>query len=927
MMGWMRRAWTSLRRASLSKDIHDELDFHLAMREQRNIDQGVPAEDARRAARIRFGNPVSWTERIREIDLFTLPSSVGQDLRFGARMLRKHLGFTLTAIAALAMGIGLNTAVFTLSNAVFGRGVDAHNADRMVNVSLIGKSNQYYSYFSYPDYEAYRDGAKSFAGVIAETRENITLAGAGGAMTQTSSGAGKLAQALGIPIPQLSIGDTELATVSEISENYFDVLGEQAFRGRIFSPRNHAELLAHPSALISENYWEMRFQSDPSVIGRSMKLNGASFTVIGITPHDFTGTGVSTPDFWIPVTSMPLLHPGVRTLHDRNNICCRIFARLADGVTMAQAQGEVQSIADRLRSLHDSNSDEAKPNSALIWPASPFARKIDSGIVFSVSLIMLAVMLVLVIACANVASLQLARAAARQNELSMRRSLGASRGRVIRQLLTESLLLAILSGAMALLFAWGLLRVVAIEFANLVPPDWGTPVLHVNPDLKVFAYVLGISVLAGVLFGLAPALESSRSVLGAALKANQNASPARRGRLRNALVATQVAVCLVLMITGTLLIRSSMHALKAKYEVMRVLNVELGFPDSEKYTSQRKLILARTIRTKLATLPGVVDIAAGRPPAGGGVRTATVSTETKSAASDTGHPTLFFTYVTPNYFQVVGIPVLAGSGFSRDTDATEPVAMVSQSAATMLWSRENPIGKKISLSTQGQFHAKDEAIPDGISYEVIGVTADAGGTQLDGSDAAQIYLPLPQDKIYQYALLIRTQADPKSIRDSIGGILSSVDPQILGYSATLEEQLHETAPFAISRCAAVFASFVGFFGLLLACMGIYGTVSYMVVLRTHEVGIRMALGASRGKVLGLMLRESMRPVINGIGAGIILAMGASYLLRTLLYGLGAVDVISFGGMSLLFLAIAMVAAFFPSRTATRVDPIVALRYE
>ncbi|HEY9127089.1 MAG TPA: ABC transporter permease, partial [Acidobacteriaceae bacterium] len=394
-MGWMRRAWTTLRGAS-AQDMRDELDFHLAMREQRNIDQGVPAEQARRAARLRFGNPVSWMERMREVDLFTLPSTIAQDLRFGFRILRKHPGFTLAAVAALAMGIGLNTVVFTLGKAVFARGVDAREADRMVNVSLIGKSGQYYSYFSYPDFESYRDGAKSFAGVIAETRESITLAGAGGAMTQTSSSAGKLAQALGLPIPQLSTTEMELATVAEISENYFDVLGESVFRGRAFSPRDHAELLAHPSALISENYWETRFQSDPSILGRSMKLNGAAFTVIGITPRDFTGTGVITPDFWIPLASMPLLHPGVRTLHDRNSICCRIFARLADGVTMAQAQGEVQTIADQLRTLHESSTDEAKRTSALIWPASPFARKLDSGIVFSASLIMLAVVLVLV---------------------------------------------------------------------------------------------------------------------------------------------------------------------------------------------------------------------------------------------------------------------------------------------------------------------------------------------------------------------------------------------------------------------------------------------------------------------------------------------------------------------------------------------------
>lgn len=926
-MGWLRRAASLFRGESLAKEHEEEMRFHLAMREQWNVSKGMEQPEAQRNAKVRFGNIHRWRERLREIDVWTLPESIGYDLRFGVRMLRKHPGFTLAAVAALAVGIGLNTVVFTLGKAVLGRGVEAHDADRMVNVSLIGRKGEFNSFFSYPDYEAYRDGARSFSGVIAETNENVTLSGAGGAMTQTSTGGGKLAQALGLRIPQLRTGDREFARVEEISDNYFDVLGEKAFRGRIFETRDHAELIANPSALISENYWELRFRSDPAVIGRSMKLNGASFTVIGITRRDFTGTGVVTPDFWIPMASMPLLHPGTRSLSDRNSICCRIFARLADGVTMAQAQGEVQGIADRLRTLHDPHSDEAKPSSALIWPGSPFTRKMDSGFVFTCFLIMLAVALVLVIACANVASLQLARAASRQNELNMRRSLGASRGRVIRQLLTESVLLAVTAGAMALLFAWGLLRFLVFEYASLVPPEWGTVVLHVNPDLTIFAYVFAISVLAGVLFGLVPALESSRSALGSSLKANQNASPSRGGKLRNALIATQVAMCLVLMITGALLIRGSMHALEVQYETKRVLDLDLGFPDSAKYTKERKLSLAREIRMKIATLPGVVDTTAGRAPDGGGVRTASVSVDAQSAGGDAGHPVMFYTYVMPNYFRLVHIPLLAGDGFNQGASAKEPVAVVSQSTASMLWRGENPIGKKITLSTVGQYHGKDEPMPDGVSYEVAGVAADAGGTQMDGSDKFQIYLPMPADSIYQYPLLIRTQGDPEPVRESIGGVLAAADPEVTGYTSTLEEMLHEAPPFAVSRCAAAFTTVVGAFGLLLACMGIYGTVSYMVVLRTREVGIRMALGASRASVLRWMLRDSMRPVVTGIGAGVVLAVGATYLLRTLLYGLNAVDAVSFAGVSMLFLAIALMAAYFPSRAATLVDPIVALRYE
>jgi hypothetical protein len=322
-MGWFRRVAALFRGESLVKEHEEEMRFHLAMREQWNVAKGMEQPEARRSAKVRFGNLHRLRERMREVDVWTLPESIGQDLRFGIRMLGKHLGFTLAAVSALAMGIGLNTVVFTLGKAVFGRGVEAHDADRMVNVSLIGRKGEFYSYFSYPDYESYRDGARSFSGVIADMRETVTLAGAGGAMTQTSSGAGKLAQAMGLWIPQSSTGGQEITTIDEISENYFDVLGEKAFRGRIFEPRDHAELMANPSALLSENYWELRFKSDPTVIGRSMKLNGVTFTVIGITPRDFTGTGVATPDFWVPMVSMPRLHPGTRSLNDRNSIVCR----------------------------------------------------------------------------------------------------------------------------------------------------------------------------------------------------------------------------------------------------------------------------------------------------------------------------------------------------------------------------------------------------------------------------------------------------------------------------------------------------------------------------------------------------------------------------------------------------------------------------
>jgi predicted permease len=925
IMGWMRRGFALFRRERLAQDHREELEFHMAMRERLNVEEGMPGEEARRDARRRFGNPVSWRERMREIDLVSWPGSIRQDLRYGVRMLLKHPGFTVTAVLALALGIGVNTAVFTCYKAVLARGLDAHDPGRMVNVSLVRKSGELQSDFSYPDYLEYRDHTQSFSGVIAESRERVTLTGAGGAMAQTHSALGAIAGKFGLMFPKLSTGDTEFGTVAEVSENYFGVLGETALRGRVFQPEDVAELVRNPAVLISENYWTRRFGADPSVLGRSMRINGASFTVVGITPHDFVGTGVATPDFWIPLTLQPLLHPGVNALRDREDQCCRIFARLADGVTMGQAQAEVGPLADHLRRLHDPHSELSKPNSAMVWPGSPFGRKLDSGILFVVFLVMLAVGMVLVIACANVASLQLARAASRQNELSMRLSLGASRSRIIRQLLTESALLGVLSGSIALLFTWGFLHVMAVEMSKSLPAEWGAFVMHVAPDMQIFAYVFALSLIAGVLFGLAPALESSRSALLSSLKANKDTSPARSRRLRDVLIAAQVAVCLVLMIAGSLLIRGSVHALEAGYEVKHVINLELEFPDEAKYNNELKRTIFREVRAQVEALPGVVTTTVGRAPDGGGVRTAAVSVDGNKPAA--GAPFLFYTYVLPNYFQTLNIPLLSGRSFQQQPGAPEPAVVLSESAAAMLWPGQNALGRKIAMSTLNQFHSKGEFVPDGVTYQVVGISHDAGGTQLDGSDAAQIYVPIPEDRMDEHPLLIRTQSDPAAVIASVGSVIANVDPNVVGYTSTLEELLHFTPPFVVSRCAAAFASIVGFFGLLLACMGIYGTVSYMVVMRTHEVGIRMALGASRGSVLSLILRESTRPVIAGLGVGLVLAMGAAHLLHTLLYGLGPIDVASFAGVSALFLAIALLAAYVPSRSATRVDPVVALRYE
>jgi predicted permease len=928
-MAWISRLCALMGRDKLVKDLEEELEFHLAMREQLSVEQGMARGEARRDARRRFGNPATWRDRMSEIDLMTLPLTVLQDLRYGARMLWRNPAFTSAVVLALALGIGVNTTVFTAYKAMIARSLDARDPATMVNIALIRHSEDADPKFSYPDYEAYRDHLHSFSGLIAEYVQPLTLSGTAGIVGQPRSAAGSLVGRFGFLPSGAAASLSEFANTAIVSENYFSVLGVVISRGRTFESEDIPQLSASPVVLISDNYWQRRFAGDPSVLGKVIQLNGAAFTIIGITPHDFVGTAINAPDFWLPLSLEPLVHADENWLHDRENQCCRLFGRLAHGVSIGQAQAEMTLLADHLRTLHDPHSELGKPATVQIWPGSPYPYKLDGGLKFAILLIMVAVGMVLVIACANVASLQLARAASRQSELCMRLSLGASRPRLIRQLLTESALLGLLAGVVALLFTWALLKVLVVVAAESIPAEYGSLVLHVTPDVDIFAYVFAISLLAGVLFGLAPALESSRSAFFSALNTNAGAAPIRSRRLRDALMTIQVAVTLILMIAGSMLIRSSIHALKMDtgYDDKHVVDLEVQFPKGVKYASDRQLALVRELRARLAALPGVAAITTARPPDGPGERTAAVSLNGEKPSSQNTRAFLYYTYIQSNYFQTLGIPLLFGRSFQTQAGQPEHSVILSESAAKTLWPAQNPIGRSLRLGTDGQFHNKNEVLPDGPAYQVIGVARDTRGVELDGSDSQQVYVPLPEDRLQDHPILIRTYADPMQLMSAIRPLISSTDPNLVATSSTLEEVLRQTPPFMICSLAATIASIIGLFGLLLASMGIYGTVSYIVALRTREVGIRMALGAKRRDILELMLRTSTRPVLTGLLIGVFLAVGASYLLHGVLYGLNPVDGIYFVGVPFLFLGIALFAAYLPSRRAMRVDPMVALRYE
>lgn len=842
-----------------------------------------------------------------------------QDLRYGARTLRRNPRFASVSILALAIGIGVNTVVFTAYKALVARPIDARDPGTLVNIALRLESGETMAQFSYPDFEAYRDGLRSLSGVIAVSIEQLGLSHDDGVVTHRRSDAGTLLTRRWLVPP--APANKEITTTFVVSENYFAVLGVAPVRGRAFDAMSPAELAASPAVLISENYWHDRFASDPDIVGTVIRLNGAAFAIAGVTPENFTGTSIAVPNFWLPLSLYPSVYPDDRRLRDREDRCCRMFGRLAPGVTMREAQAEATVLSSRVHALHEPGSERSRPTNTIISPGSPLPG-INSTLRLTIALIIAATMMVLVIACANAAGLQLARATARQQELGVRLSLGASRSRLVRQLLTESALVGVLAGATALPVTWALMRLAVVRFTEQVPPQF-TFVLDVTPDVSIFASVLAISVLAGLVFGLAPALASSRSALFTATRGT--GASLGRGRLRRGLIAAQVAISLTLMIAGGLLVRSAIQALTMDtgYDADRVVAVTLRAPGEETELNEAKAALVSDLRDRFAAVAGVTAITSARAPSDNGVRRALVSLHGHASSVGNAGASVYYTWVQPNYFDTLGIALIKGRGFADVEQAQD--AIVSEAAARRLWPAQDPIGQLMRFNTTGQFHTASELLPDGPTWQVIGIARDTRGVTLDGSDSQQVYVPMPRDRAKDYPLLLRTSVDPNLVVDRLAPIVAQVDPTLTVTTTTLQSMLRQTQAFLAASFSAAIASSIGLCGLLLASLGIYSAVSYDVVLRTREVGIRMAIGAQKRDILNVVMRESLRAVLVGIAVGVVLAIGAARLLRGVLYGLGALDVVSFATASVLFLTIALAASWLPSRRAMRIDPLVALR--
>jgi macrolide transport system ATP-binding/permease protein len=927
-MNWLKQL---LSRRRVYNDLSEEMRQHLEEKIDELVAARIPRKEAAARARREFGNVTLVEQDSRDVWQWPSIESFFADVRYALRVLRKSPGFTCVAVLTLALGIGVNTAIFTAFDALILRPRAVKDPDSLAFVFRATFDDRQ-GRFSYPDYLYYRDHSKSFS--------ELALFAFGMAVTSSDLPATgpealpRIAGAVGFQLPQLLQGSAQPIGCAFVSGNYFPMLEAVPIAGRVLLPGDD-QPNAPPVVLMSGNFWQRQFHSDPNVVGSVLHLNGTAFTVIGVTALDYLATAPSVPDLWAPVNAKIVLGASTnRDFQDRRVFAGATVGRLKQGVSLSHAQAELNVLAAQLRTLYPG----AERNmSVRVVSGRNNLSSLDSDAWPVVIAAMSAVALLLLIACANVASLLLARAVARRKEIAVRLALGAGRWRLLRQLLTESILLGLLAGAVGLPLAGWALHLLILEISSALPSFWGAIALEITPDIRIFVYTLFVSCTAGVAFGLTPALQASKADVNSALKEDSAAFGHRvsRSRLRGILIAGQMAACLVLLISSALLLRGSQRALTVDpgYESRHVLYLEMYNPANLHYSKPRLLELNRDLIQGIASLSKVRSVAqASRGPLGG-IRWVPVAPRGKTFPnSPTGAnetPSAGYSYVTPNYFETLNIPVVRGRTFTlREADGQAPVVVISEATAHRFWPNEDPIGKLLKIgSEKGSMSFPGESDPFIASSEVIGVVRDVRSMDLRKTDESYLYIPLSQSRQWTGTLLVSTDGSISPLLTAVGHEVRRVDANLPVIAAPLNTMVSMDPYFVVSRVGGLLATIVGALGLLLACLGVYGMVSYSVAQRTREIGIRMALGAQSIQVLRLVLSEGFRPILLGIVIGVLASAGVSRALSATLFGLSLLDPVSFAGVSFLLITIALLATWLPARRATEVDPMVALRYE
>ena len=896
-MTWWQRLF---HRTQYEEQLEKELRHHLDLHTDDLISQGYSPEEARRQAHLALGGPEQVKEKCRDARGTRWLEELLQDLRIGVRMMRKNPGFTLVVTATLALGIGANTAIFGLVDALLLRPLPVAKAPS--ELVLLTRGDGRGPTLSYPDFTVLRERNEVLSDLALYTQAPI------------------------------SFGNnvrSEVVLGALVSANYFDVLGINPSFGRTFLPEEDRTPGAHPVVVLAHSFWQSRFNSDHSLVGQTIVLNNRRFTVVGIAPQGFDGESPPMKvSLWIPVMMFATMRGESGThdpLSDRHNENFGAIGRIKQGVSITQAQAALETIN---RQLEQSDPAPPDPNNDrslnLISPQGIMIGPIREMAVTSSRLAGATVLTVLLIACANVANLLMARAARRRKEVAVRLTMGATRWRLIRQLLTESVLLALV-GATAGLFLAYWINTLLMAFKPPFPPPF-TFTLDLSFDIRTFAFTFLLAVATGVIFGLVPALQASRPDVLPALKDESNAEGQRVRWLnfRNALVVIQVALSLALLISTGLFLRTLRYAQQ----------IDLGFKPDQVLESSFNLRLLgydeakgrefyKQIVERLERLPGVQTASVANLLPLGFIWLSTPVVPEDREVPTNERVVAGTVSVGSKYFETIGTPLLRGRDFTaQDTFKSPPVAIVSEKLARTLWPEINDPGEALGRRLRA-------GRSDLISCEVIGVVKDSRNNifnRIDREPEPTIYRPFAQNYAARASLIVRTDGDPR-------GLISAVRREVAALDENLPPQnlqpLSETVSLASwsARTGATVLGLFGLLGLVLAAIGIYGVMSYSVSRRTREIGLRMALGAETRDVIKLIVKQGMGLTLIGAMIGVMLAVAVTRLLASLLYGVTATDPVTFAGVVLFVIGVAVLACYLPARRATKVDPMTALRCE
>lgn len=916
----------------MDRELKEELQFHLDMQARKNEAGNRDPAEARRQARLQFGSIERATEECRESRGISALQNLLQDLRYAVRILKKSPVFTAFAVLTLGFGIGLNTSLFSVVAAVALKPIPVRDSGRIVRLErwfVSGARGDIQYGFSHAEFQFFSEHNKVFSSLI-ETSFPRQVAAS-------------------LPLDQAALeskavmGPPEQATAQMVSANYFSELGVAPVLGRVFRQDEGQVPGADPVVVLSYPYWQTRFGGDPSIVGKIVKIGDTAFSVIGVAPRRFVGTG-NPPvlvDLWTLLTMQPQVVPGEDWLNQPLDYRIQILGYLALGVSMKQAQADVSVLEERFAHDHPASDGAAlsrreaatqKTTAVTVQAATFFGNTEDIRFKAIVVLLMAIVGLVLVVACANLANMLLAKASGRQSEIAVRLALGASRERLMRQLLTENLVLAVFGGAIAILFSlWGsrLLWLAVEQFAGM----HSAFVKQIKPDARVFVYTLLMSVGTGLLFGLSPALRSSRPDLTNALKDSGTPFGQRldRSKLRGLLVGGQIAIStLFLIVAGLLthgLIRST--TVDPGFEVRRLFPVALPYNnDPVQNRSVRQQALDH-----IGLLPEVENLTFTDfvPLQSTWTTQVTIQNDKNDAAGNGSSETLgtCARHVSSTYFSTLGIPIIRGRSFTPDESRQgASIAIVSTALAREAWNGNDPVGKKIKLQTGRN---------EWSMFEVVGVAGDVRSANISRLDPAFVYVPTSSAHLNDYFGLVRISGDTRRGIAAIRVTMEQSDGRLRpGFSLVSLEDGAVQSQIVMAKTFTLSAMFLAGVALLLASIGVYGVMAFLVSQREKEVGIHMALGATRNDVLTLMLRQGMRPVVIGAACGLICALGVSGLLRAILVFPGSMDVlygakwfdpVTFLGLATLLTAIALFACYVPARRATYVEPMIALRHE